>query len=84
MKPPQTAKFSPKFAIKFKICIITGYPHKRDVIIFAPILYLHNVETAIEFYKKAFNAKELRRRSNSDGSVHVADPSLTAVTGREI
>ena len=29
--------------------------------------------TAIEFYKSAFDAKELRRWSNDDGSVHVAE-----------
>ena len=40
---------------------------------FAPILYLDNVADAIEFYKKAFDAKELRRSSNDDGSVHVAE-----------
>ena len=40
---------------------------------FAPILYLKNVADAIEFYKKAFEAKELRRWSNDDGSVHVAE-----------
>jgi len=41
--------------------------------VFAPILYMHNVADAIEFYKKAFDAKELRRWSNPDGSVHVAE-----------
>ena len=40
---------------------------------FAPILYLKNVADAIAFYTKAFNAKELRRWSNDDGSVHVAE-----------
>jgi PhnB protein len=40
---------------------------------FAPILYLDDVANAIEFYKKAFGAKELRRWSNDDGSVHVAE-----------
>jgi len=33
---------------------------------FAPILYLDNVADAIEFYKKAFDAKELRRWSNDE------------------
>jgi len=46
---------------------------KTDSATFAPILYLNNVADAIEFYKKAFNAKELRRWSNDDGSVHVAE-----------
>ncbi len=40
---------------------------------FSPILYLKNVADAIEFYKKAFDAKELRRWSNDDGSVHVGE-----------
>src|SRR6476620_1528972 len=40
---------------------------------FAPMLYLKNVADGIEFYEKAFNAKELRRWSNDDGSVHVAE-----------
>ncbi len=43
---------------------------------FAPMLILKNVEEAIEFYKKAFNAIELRRWSNDDGSVHVAEISI--------
>ncbi len=30
----------------------------------------------MEFYKKAFDAVELRRWSNSDGSVHVAEMSI--------
>ena len=43
---------------------------------FAPILYLKNVADAIAFYSKAFNAKELRRWSNDDGSVHVAEMTI--------
>ncbi len=43
---------------------------------FAPMLYLINVAEAIEFYKKAFDAVELRRWSNDDGSVHVAEMSI--------
>ncbi len=43
------------------------------VMAFAPVLYLINVAAAIAFYKNAFNANELRRRSNDDGSVHVAE-----------
>ena len=46
---------------------------KTDSATFAPILYLNNVADAIEFYKKALGAKELRRWSNDDGSVHVAE-----------
>lgn len=40
---------------------------------FAPILYLKNVADAIAFYKEAFDAKEIRRFNNDDGSVHVAE-----------
>jgi PhnB protein len=47
--------------------------NKKQAVSFAPILYLDNVADAIEFYKKAFDAKELRRWSNDDGSVHVAE-----------
>jgi PhnB protein len=43
---------------------------------FAPILYLINVAASIEFYKQAFGAKELRRFSNDDGSVHVAEMEI--------
>ncbi|MEP6846424.1 MAG: VOC family protein [Panacibacter sp.] len=43
---------------------------------FAPILYLNNVADAIQFYKAAFAAKELRRWSNDDGSVHVAEMTI--------
>ena len=40
---------------------------------FAPIIYLKNVIDGMEFYKKAFGATELRRWSNDDGTVHVAE-----------
>jgi PhnB protein len=40
---------------------------------FAPILYFNNVAEAMEFYKKAFDAEELRRWNNDDGSVHVGE-----------
>jgi PhnB protein len=45
---------------------------KTNSVIFAPVIYLDIVADAIVFYEKAFNAKELRRWSNDDGSVHVA------------
>lgn len=48
-------------------------------VFFAPELYIDDVAAAIEFYKKAFGANELRRWSNDDGSVHVAE---MAVAGR--
>src|SRR5215510_15043784 len=43
---------------------------------FAPQLIVQNGAAAIEFYKKAFDVKELRRWSNDDGSVHVAELSF--------
>jgi PhnB protein len=49
---------------------------KEHSTFFAPMLYLKKVAPAIEFYKKAFDAIELRRWSNDDGSVHVAEMSI--------
>ena len=46
---------------------------EKQATAFAPILYLNNVADAIAFYQNAFDAKELRRWSNDDGSVHVAE-----------
>ena len=43
---------------------------------FAPMIYLKKVAPAIEFYKNAFDAIELRRVNNDDGSVHVAEMSV--------
>jgi PhnB protein len=43
---------------------------------FAPHLALRNVLAGITFYQKAFGALELRRWSNDDGSVHVAEMGL--------
>ena len=43
---------------------------------FAPMIYLKELAPAIEFYKNAFDAIELRRVSNDDGSVHVAEMSI--------
>ena len=43
---------------------------------FAPMIYLNTLAPAIEFYKKAFDAVELRRRTNDDGSVHVAELTI--------
>ena len=40
---------------------------------FAPIMYMKNVADAVEFYKKAFDVKELRLFKNDDGSIHVAE-----------
>lgn len=49
---------------------------KNQSTFFAPRLSLQNVSDALEFYKKAFGAVELRRWSNDDGSVHVAEISI--------
>jgi PhnB protein len=43
---------------------------------FAPHLTVRNVLAELEFCKAAFGAVELRRFSNSDGSVHVAEMSI--------
>jgi PhnB protein len=43
---------------------------------FAPQLYIRSGVLNIEFYTKAFGAIELRRWSNDDGSIHVAELSL--------
>jgi PhnB protein len=44
--------------------------------LFAPQLLSKNVLSGIEFYKKAFGAVELRRVTNPDGSVHIAEMSI--------
>ena len=44
--------------------------------VFAPHLQSKNVLAGMEFYKKAFDAVELRRWSNPDGSVHVAEMEI--------
>lgn len=43
---------------------------------FAPHLAIKVLKPAMEFYQKAFDAKELRRFSNADGSVHVAEMEI--------
>jgi len=43
---------------------------------FAPQLVIPNGVTDVSFYTKAFNAVELRRFSNDDGSVHVSEFSI--------
>lgn len=45
-------------------------------VFFAPHLALKTVLEGMEFYKKAFGAIELRRWSNDDGSVHVAEMTI--------
>jgi PhnB protein len=40
---------------------------------FAPEIFIDNRVNDISFYQRAFGAKELRRFSNDDGSIHVAE-----------
>jgi len=49
---------------------------KEQATFFAPMIYLKTLAPAIEFYKNAFDAIELRRWSNDDSSVHVAEMSI--------
>jgi PhnB protein len=51
-------------------------PERSGSMFFAPHLTLRDVSVGIEFYKKAFDAVELRRWSNPDGSVHVAEMEI--------
>ena len=43
---------------------------------FAPELFINNGITDISFYENAFGAKEMRRFSNDDGSIHVVELSI--------
>lgn len=43
---------------------------------FAPQLTIKVLAPAIEFYKKVFNAKEVRLFKNDDGSIHVAEMEI--------
>jgi PhnB protein len=43
---------------------------------FAPHLTLKNVLAGVEFYRAAFGATELRRFTNPDGSLHVAEMEI--------
>lgn len=46
---------------------------------FAPQLYIRSGVTDISFYERAFGAVELRRFTNDDGSIHVAELSIDGV-----
>ncbi len=46
---------------------------------FAPQLYIKGGITDISFYEKAFGATELRRFTNDDNSIHVAELSIDGV-----
>jgi len=43
---------------------------------FAPQLFIKSGVTDISFYEKAFDAVELRKFTNDDGSIHVAELSI--------
>ena len=43
---------------------------------FAPVLSIRNGVTDISFYYQAFNAIEVMRFSNDDGSIHVAELTI--------
>jgi PhnB protein len=43
---------------------------------FAPQLFIKSGITDISFYNKAFGAVELRRFTNDDGSIHVAELAI--------
>jgi PhnB protein len=45
-------------------------------ITFAPMLFIKNGVTNVEFYEKAFGATELRRWKNDNGAIHVAELSI--------
>jgi PhnB protein len=47
-----------------------------NAVYFAPHLTLRNVQAAMDFYQRALGAVELRRWSNPDGSVHVAEMEI--------
>ncbi|HXB59756.1 MAG TPA: VOC family protein [Candidatus Acidoferrales bacterium] len=49
---------------------------ETETTFFAPHLTLRNVLAGVEFYQAAFGAVELRRFSNPDGTVHVAEMSI--------
>lgn len=43
---------------------------------FSPMLYIPNGISEVHFYTKAFDASELRRFSNDDGTIHVVELSI--------
>ena len=50
--------------------------NKTNKTFFAPQLFIKRGITDISFYEKAFGAVELRRFTNDDGSIHVAELSI--------
>lgn len=55
---------------------MSGKPDGAGPTFFAPHLTVRNVLAELEFCKEAFGAQELRRWSNSNGNVHVAELSI--------
>jgi PhnB protein len=51
-------------------------PNDLNKPVFAPQLFIPHGVKNVEFYSKAFGAVELRRFSNDDGTVHVAEFSI--------
>jgi PhnB protein len=50
--------------------------HQANSSFFAPQLFINHGVTNIEFYTRAFDAEELYRLTNDDGSIHVAELSI--------
>lgn len=48
----------------------------ENIIQFAPQLFIKSGITDVSFYEKAFDAVELRRFANEDGSIHVVEFSI--------
>ncbi len=55
---------------------MSGKSEGSGLTFFAPHLTVRNVLEELEFCKAAFGAIELRRWSNSDGTVHVSEVSI--------
>jgi PhnB protein len=51
-----------------------------DSVLFTPQLYIQNGVSDISFYQRAFGAIEQRRFTNEDGSIHVAELAIGALT----
>ena len=45
----------------------------KTSVAFVPILVINSGVTALSFYEKAFNAVEVKRWNNDDGTIHVAE-----------
>ena len=50
--------------------------NEKSNVFFAPQLIIKNGVTDLSFYTKAFGATELKRWTNEDGTVHVAELSI--------